>query len=130
MDLSVQKMQPPATVRGKSAAKKTSPGSESDEAVANTSRDQAVEFKHGNTGYDALDPDERKPEEDKKQKRQDRRKNRELLSQDDLSELTASMENIQKNETIADGLMHVKAYQTAPHPKEEEKDLPHFEVNI
>ena len=41
MDLSVQKMQPPATVKGKSAAKKTDP-SGSEDAVETITRDQVV----------------------------------------------------------------------------------------
>nr|WP_321980216.1 hypothetical protein [uncultured Cohaesibacter sp.] len=131
MDLSVQKMQPPATVRGKSAAKKTSPGSESEEAVTTTSRDQAIEFKHGNTGYESLDPDDSNSEHAPSKKRKGRRKNRQLLSQDDLSELTVSMEDAQQEDTMADGLLQVRAYQTTPAPKEDkEDDLPHFEVNI
>ena len=124
-------MQPPATVRGKSAAKKTNSASESDEAVETASADQSLEFKHGNTGYDALDPDEKRSDQSNIPKRQGRRKNRQLLSQDDLSELTASMEEAQQQNNAAGGLMQVRAYQATPVAKEEEDDSrPHFEVNI
>ncbi|WP_319485773.1 hypothetical protein [uncultured Cohaesibacter sp.] len=130
MDLSVQKMQPPATVRGKTAAKRTTPGSESEEAVENAMRDQHVEFKHGNTGYEAIDPDEEKASHKDKDERQGRRKNRELLSQDDLSELTASMDERQQEEKLADGLAQLRAYQAAPSTGKKDDNLPHFEVNI
>jgi hypothetical protein len=130
MDLSVQKMQPPATVRGKTAAKRTTPGSESEEAVENAMRDQHVEFKHGNTGYEAIDPDEEKAGHKDKDERQGRRKNRQLLSQDDLSELTTSMDDLQQEEKLADGLAQLRAYQTAPATDKKDDDLPHFEVNI
>ena len=128
MDLSVQKMQPPATVQGKSAAKKTNPGS-SDDAVDDVARDQETRFAHGNTGYDEIDPDDSNPSKPNTPERQQRRKNRQLLSGEDLSELTSSLEDLQQIDQSADELMNMRAYQA--HPTETEEDQrPHFEVNI
>ena len=125
MDLSVQKMQPPASVQGKSAAKKTAPAS-SEEAVDDVMLENAVNFHRGNNGYESDDSDEQNAPDDRKQ----RRKNRQLLSGEDLSELTMSVEVLQQDYHSADGLMQVRAYQShAPEPKDED-DLPHFEVNI
>ena len=130
MDLSVQKMLPPATVRGKSAAKKTSAGSETEEALETASSDQSVDFKHGNTGYDALDSDQEQSGGESHQKRQGRRKTRELLSNDDLSELTSSLEEEQNTEKQAGEYMNLRAYQTVPAKPDKDEDRPHFEVNI
>ncbi|WP_316860050.1 hypothetical protein [uncultured Cohaesibacter sp.] len=128
MDISVQKMQPPATVQGKSAAKKTNLGTTED-AVETAEADQEVEFKHGNTAYSSVDPDERNGKNGHEQERKGRRKNRQLLSQDDLSELTTSIAELQKEAKPADGLLHMRAYQ-APSEPEEDDERPHFEVNI
>ena len=128
MDLSVQKMQPPATVQGKSAAKKTNPGS-SEDAIEDVARDEDVRFKHGGTGYEEVDPDEKDARDDAEQ-RQGRRKNRQLLSRDDLSELTSSLEQLQQPQSSADGLMNMRAYQSAPPPPEEQDDRPRLEMNI
>ncbi|SNY94277.1 hypothetical protein SAMN04515647_4599 [Cohaesibacter sp. ES.047] len=126
MDLSVQKMQPPATVKGKSAAKKTDP-SGSDDAVETISRDQTVHMGRGNAGYEEPDPDER--HEKSGDDRERRRKNRQLLSREDLTELTESLEAEQQNQMTSDGLMHLRAYTAQPKDKDEE-ERPHFEVNI
>ncbi|PLW78851.1 hypothetical protein [Cohaesibacter celericrescens] len=128
MDLSVQKMQPPASVQGKSAAKKTSPGS-SDDAVDDVSRDQKTRFAHGNTGYDEIDADDCHPRQPETHERKRRRKNRQLLSREDLSELTSSLEELQQADQSADGLMNMRAYQAQPSETEED-ERPHFEVNI
>ena len=44
---------------GKTAAKKTG-NNLSDDSVEDVPRDQAIDFKHGNTGYEAVDPDKEK----------------------------------------------------------------------
>lgn len=128
MDLSVQKMQPPATVRGKSAARKTDQAS-SDEAVGDVARDELVRFKHGNTGYDKIDPDEQKDRSDNNDDRSGRRKNRQMLSHEGLSELTSSVELLQTEQVSADGRMNLRAYQTTT-AKDEEEVGPHLEINI
>ncbi|SFO66299.1 hypothetical protein SAMN04488056_110120 [Cohaesibacter marisflavi] len=129
MDLSVQKMQPPATTLGKTAAKKTS-NNLSDDSVEDVPRDQAIDFKHGNTGYEAVDPDKEKSRPKDKPKRQGRRKNRQMLSGDDLLELTNTLETEQEEDTSAEEFLQVRAYQAKTQPKNEEDDLPHFEINI
>ena len=128
MDLSIQKMQPPATVKGKSAAKRTDP-SGGDDAVETVAPDQLIHMDRGNAGYEETDPDEKQPQHD--DHRQGRRKNRQLLSREDLSELTGSLEAIEQNQMTSDGLMHLRAYTTTPRPAEPDEDeRPHFEVNI
>lgn len=128
MDLSVQKMQPPATVRGKSAARKSDQAS-SDEAIEDVARDELVHFKHGNTGYDKIDPDDNKERPDSEDERSGRRKNRQMLSHQGLSELTSSVELLQAEQASADGRMNLRAYQTTP-AKDEEEAGPHLEINI
>ena len=128
MDLSVQKMQPPAALSGKSAAKKANQG-DSDDAVENVDRDKEVRFAHGNTAYEETDPDEQREDEASQHKRKGRRKNRQLLSQDDLSQLTTTLAEQQPVTRTADGLMNMRAYQAPSKPDEDEK-APHFEVNI
>lgn len=128
MDLSVQKMQPPASVQGKSAAKRTNQG-DSDDAVENIARDQRTRFTHGNTGYEAVDPDKEQSQQQEGFKRQQRRKNRQLLSREDLSQLTTSVQTEMQEGKTADGLMNLRAYQT-PAPQDPEEEKPHFEVNI
>ena len=126
MDLSVQKMQPPAKVQGKSAAKKSEPGS-SDEAVGVINSDQAVKMDRGNAGYEERDQDEQQA--DQIEQRQGRRKNRQLISQEGLSELTGSLETTEPDQKTADGLLNMRAYQ-APNAETEKDEHPHFEVNI
>ncbi len=128
MDLSVQKMQPPATVQGKSAAKKVNQNN-SDEAVEDVARDELVRFKHGNTGYDKADPDEQKERSGQDEQRKGRRKNRQMLSREDLSELTSSLELLQNEQATADGRMNLRAYQAPPSQEEDDKG-PHLEINI
>ena len=128
MDLSIQKMQPPASVQGKSAAKKTNQ-SESEEAVEDVTRDQKTRFTHGNTGYEAIDPDEQDNSQEETHQRKGRRKQRQLLSGEDLSHMTATMEEEGNQAHKAEDLMHLRAYK-APPKEEDEKSSPHFEVNI
>lgn len=129
MDLSVQKMQPPASVLGKSAAKKTNQNL-SDDSVGDVARDQAISFKHGNTGYEAVDPDEEKSRSKDTPRRKRRRKNRQMLSGDDLLELTNTLENEQDEDTSAEEFLQVRAYEANNQQKNDEDDLPHFEINI
>ncbi|WP_319533460.1 hypothetical protein [uncultured Cohaesibacter sp.] len=126
MDLSVQKMQPPATVKGKSAAKKTDP-SGSDDAVETITRDQAVHMDRGNAGYEESDSDDYQPSQ--RDHRQARRRNRQLLSREDLTELTGTLETTQPNQMTSDGLMNLRAYSAHP-PEKDQDERPHFEVNI
>lgn len=128
MDLSVQKMQPPASLQGKSAAKRAKQG-DSEEAVETVAQDEAVTFAHGNTGYEATDPDEQADKSNQQEQRQGRRKQRQLLSRDDLSQLTMSVEDGAAQAQTAEGLMHLRAYQSQPSDNEEDKPR-HFEVNI
>lgn len=131
MDLSVQKMQPPASVQGKSAAKRTSrSGAVTEEdAVESTERDQKVRFTHGNTGYETIDPDQQDSQEKDSRKQKPQLGQQQLLSGEDLSELNSSMETAQIAEKSADGLMKIRAYQSAPAPTVSD-DEPHFDRNI
>ncbi len=128
MDLSVQKMQPPASLQAKSAAKRTNQG-DSEDAVEDVARDQQARFTHGNTGYEALDPDEERRQDQQNFKRGQRRKQRQLLSKEDLSQLTTSVQTDLHDGKSADELMNLRAYQTQT-PPDQEEDKPHFEVNI
>ncbi|HAT86556.1 hypothetical protein [Cohaesibacter gelatinilyticus] len=131
MDLSVQKMQPPASVQGKSAAKRTSrSGAVTEEdAVESAERDQKVRFTHGNTGYETIDPDQQDNQEKDARKQKRQLGQQQLLSGEDLSELNSSMETAQIAEKSADGLMKIRAYQSAPAPAVSD-DEPHFDRNI
>lgn len=130
MDLSVQKMQPPASLQNKSAAKKTNSSNLNDDAVETASRDEKTRFTHGNTGYEAVDADEKSGNTYEKPKRQKRRKQRQLLSGEDLTELTNTMVD-QGNQTCsADGLMNLRAYQASPQPVLADDEETHFDRNI
>lgn len=128
MDLSIQKMQPPASLKGKTAAKRTNQG-DSDEAVETVAQDEAVRFTHGNTAYESSDPEEQPSPNSQTEERQSRRKQRQLLSRDDLSQLTMSVEHGATQAQTAEGLMHLRAYKTQS-SEEEDKKSPNFEVNI
>ena len=128
MDLSVQKMQPPAALQKKSAAKRTEPENGND-AVEDVIRDQMVRFAHGNTQYGQRDPEEQKEESNQLENRKGRRKKRQLLSREDLSELTSSLELQQNAHVTADGRMSLRAYKTSP-PNKEDEEGAHLEINI
>lgn len=129
MDLSVQKMRPPASVQGKSAAKRTSSSAQSEDAVETASEDQKLSFKHGNTAYDTLDADEQTSQpQEAAPERQKRRKRRQLMSNEDLRELTQEAASMQ-NTLSADGLMNMRAYQTSK-PAQPEPEDPHFDKKL
>ena len=128
MDLSVQKMRPPASVKGKTAAKSIAPGSSS-EAVEDVGRDELVQFRHGNTSYDRPDDSDQDHHEVTQDGRKGRRKNRQMVSREDLSELTSSLEVIQNDPPTADGRMSLRAYKTHLTPKKEDQ-RPQLEINI
>lgn len=126
MDLSVQKMQPPATTKGKTAAKKSDPNG-SEEAAEAIARDQKVYMGKGNAGYEERDHDEeRQPVLDD---RKARRKNRQMLSSEDLTQLTSSLLSAQQDQSAADELMNLRAYKSQADTDSDE-DKPHFELNI
>lgn len=131
MDLSVQKMQPPASVQGKSAAKKASRSGAltEDEAVEATEADAEVHFTHGNTGYESADQGDQLDHDYLGRKPRRRRRGANLLSGEDLSQLTMSMEMASTPQHSADGLLNLRAYQSAPsaHAADEE---PNFDRNI
>ncbi|MCT4657295.1 MAG: hypothetical protein N4A65_15995 [Cohaesibacter sp.] len=129
MDLSVQKMLPPASVQGKSAAKKTNNGALSDDAVETAAEDQKIRFTHGNTGYDSSDPDEQSSHDPQEERRQNRRRQRQLLSGEDLSELTSTMADPAHKPQSADGLLNLRAYQPLKR-SDKDDDTVHFERNI
>ena len=131
MDLSVQKMQPPASVQGKSAAKRSARSGTvtEDSAVESAERDQKTRFVHGNTGYEQSDKDEQAEQEAKKQAHQTLQHQAQLLSGEDLSQLALSVEQSQADGTSADGLMNLRAYQSKPTTNDQEEE-PQFDKNI
>jgi hypothetical protein len=131
MDLSIQKMQPPASVQGKSAAKKSSRAGAitEDNAVESADRDEKVEFRHGNTAYEQSDHEELSEKDLTNQRKRPRQKQSQLLSGEDLPQLTKSMETSSLPEKSADGLMNLRAYQSPPALAEQEEE-PHFDKNI
>lgn len=130
MDLSIQNMQPPASLQKKSAAKKTGSGTLDEDAIANTSEDQAVTFTHGNTGYETSTEEEEQQQRKQRRHREARRKNRQLLSGEDLSELTNNVSAEGETHSNAETFMQLKAYQSPPPAKDDDEKHPHFEVNI
>lgn len=131
MDLSVQKMQPPASVQGKSAARKASRSGAltEDEAVESTERDADVRFMHGNTAYEGIEQDDQLDQDPKGRKPRRKRRGANLLSGEDLSQLTISMEMESTPQHSADGLMNLRAYTAAPAPREDDEE-PNFDRNI
>lgn len=131
MDLSIQKMQPPASVQGKSAAKKSSRAGAitEDNAVESADRDEKVEFRHGNTAYEQSEHDELSEKNATNRQKRPRQQQSQLLSGEDLSQLTKSMETSEIPERSADGLLNLRAYQATPVLSEQEEE-PHFDKNI
>ncbi len=131
MDLSVQKMQPPASVQGKSAAKKASRSGAltEDEAVESTEADANVSFMHGNTAYERADQDDQPDHDPLGREPRRRRRGANLLSGEDLSQLTMSVEQTSTPQQSADGLMNLRAYTSAPAPHQEDEE-PNFDRNI
>lgn len=131
MDLSVQKMQPPASVQGKSAAKKASRSGTltEDEAVESTERDEKARFAHGNTGYERSEQDDQQDHDPLGREPRRRRRGANLLSGEDLSQLTMSMEQASLPQQSADGLMNLRAYKTASAPQSAD-DEHNFDRNI
>ncbi|MCV6576612.1 MAG: hypothetical protein OIF58_12830 [Cohaesibacter sp.] len=131
MDLSIQKMQPPASIQGKSAAKKTSRSGAvtEDDAVESTERDEKVRFTHGNTAYEQQDKDKDQRDDVAPLQAYISQPQAQLLSGEDLSQLTKSMEESAQTDQSADGLMNLRAYQPQTKQKTDE-DKPHFDKNF
>ncbi len=132
MDLSIQKMQPPASVQGKSAAKKSSKSQEEkdDDAVEAAERDQETRFMHGNTAYTTVDPDEQQSDtEQESDYRNRRRKQRQMISGEDLSQLTQAHEETQAQSQLAGERLNMRAYAALPENSDDEIEH-QFDRNI